>query len=223
MMLYVLSGTIPSRARILDLGCGTGSLSERVLARFPRARVVAVDYDPVLLQIGRTGLGNAGGRLTWVDADLRTSDWATALPRGRFDAAVTSTAMHWLTTAELGRLYRILGRTIRPGGIFLNADHIASGRSTPRLRKILGRAARERGKAHPPPPGERWSDWWGSVLADPSFAVEAKLHRARFPRAHRRTQTADLPGHVNQLRRAGFREVGVVWSRGQNRIVAAVR
>ena len=40
-------------ARILDLGCGPGSLAFRAARAYPRARVVAVDFDPILLAIGR--------------------------------------------------------------------------------------------------------------------------------------------------------------------------
>ena len=36
-------------ARVLDLACGPGSITRRVLDRFPTARVVAVDIDPLLL------------------------------------------------------------------------------------------------------------------------------------------------------------------------------
>ena len=43
--------------RVLDLGCGPGSLSARVLDRIPGASVVAIDADPVLLAIGRGALG----------------------------------------------------------------------------------------------------------------------------------------------------------------------
>lgn len=221
-MIGVLSAAVPARARVLDLGCGTGSLTERVLAAMPSARVVAIDRDPVLLAFARSGLGGKG-RVTWLDADLRSTDWPSSLPRGRFDAAVSSTALHWLSGEELGRLYGLLARRIRPGGVFLNADSIASGRSNPRLRRILLRAARRRAKLSAPPEGESWNDFWREALSEPRLAAEAALHRERFPTDHRRTRTADLPEHVRRLRRAGFREVGIVWSRGRNRILAAVR
>src|ERR1700686_4436990 len=51
--------------RVLDLGCGPGSLSARVLDRIPGAQVVAIDADPVLLAIGRGALGT-GKQLQFV-------------------------------------------------------------------------------------------------------------------------------------------------------------
>ena len=50
VMLDVLRLHVPDeRPRVLDLACGPGAISRRVLDAFPRAEVVAVDYDPCLL------------------------------------------------------------------------------------------------------------------------------------------------------------------------------
>lgn len=52
-----LSGLeLPSRTRVLDVGCGTGALS-RVLAEETEGRVVGVDADPALLAVARTETG----------------------------------------------------------------------------------------------------------------------------------------------------------------------
>ena len=75
-MLTVLAELLPAGAwRILDLGAGTGSLSRALLERFPDVTVVALDLDPVLLQIGRGALGAAEGRLAWSQTDLRAAWW----------------------------------------------------------------------------------------------------------------------------------------------------
>ncbi|MGH7687623.1 MAG: class I SAM-dependent methyltransferase, partial [Candidatus Dormibacteria bacterium] len=115
-----LAAQAGERPRVLDLGSGPGSLSARVLQRLPESQVVAVDTDPVLLRIGREAL--AGDRVHFVDADLR-GDWEATLPAGPpFDAAVSTTALHWLKLAELLPFYRRLASVLRPGGLFLDGD-----------------------------------------------------------------------------------------------------
>ena len=78
-MLDVLEILLPDEFVALDLACGPGAISQRLLARFPKARCVAVDLDPVLLTMGQSVLGTMGGRLRWVAADLTTPEWITQL------------------------------------------------------------------------------------------------------------------------------------------------
>ncbi len=208
--------------RFLDLGGGTGALSERILRRFPHSRAVAVDFDPVLMRLGRTALPQFASRLAWVEVDLRNRDWTSKLPPGRFDAAVSTTALHWLTTAELARVYRAVAGRIRPRGVLVNGDGLRYGREAP----FLGRWAQDHrtlDHAHARDRGEEWSAWWAAVVKDPRLAREAALRATRVPRHHERTPPVDLPTHRRLLARAGFREVDVAWSHWENRVLVAVR
>src|SRR6201986_1205940 len=65
---------------VVDLGCGPGSLSVRLLDRLPKATVAAVDADPVTLALGRAAYGSRAG-LRFVDAALRTDDCNATLTR----------------------------------------------------------------------------------------------------------------------------------------------
>jgi SAM-dependent methyltransferase len=218
-MLAVLGLGVGRRFRFLDLGTGTGSLSERILRRFPEARGVAVDYDPVLLRMARTALGDLGGRVRWVDADLRDRSWSRVVPAGRFDAVVSSTALHWLTGGELDGLYRALAARVRRGGLFLNADELRYPGTDRRLRRMAHSTRASAARKG----DESWEDWWAAVEHDPHFAAEVELRRQRYPHSHQGTNTPDLRGHERRLRAAGFEEVDVVWSRWENRILAAIR
>src|SRR5215475_10874121 len=103
---------------VLDLGCGPGSLATRLLARIPAARVVAVDADPLLLALGRRARNAqadgasdsqgsvAAGSVKFVDLDLREPGWTSALGLDRqADAAVSTTALHWLPPDALAAMY----------------------------------------------------------------------------------------------------------------------
>ncbi len=65
-MLDVLETLLPEHFVALDLACGPGSMSQRLLSRFPQARSVAVDIDPILLLLGQQVLGDMQGRLRWM-------------------------------------------------------------------------------------------------------------------------------------------------------------
>jgi trans-aconitate methyltransferase len=226
VLLDWLEVLVGRRARCLDLGCGPGAVSERLLARFPQARSVAVDFDPVLLRVGSGGLGDVHGRLTWVDADLRRDSWSLSVPPGRYDAALSSTALHWLTGLELSHLYRTLYRRLRPGGVLLNADHLAFPSSQKRLRtaaRSLRRSRTEAAQAGSRGPALNWNEWWQAISEEPHLAAELELRARRYPHEHMGTPTPDLDGHRRRMLRAGFREVGVVWSWGESCILAAVR
>src|SRR5215475_9871320 len=58
---------------VLDLGCGPGSLSVRLLDRIPAATVVAIDADPLLLALGRAAWSDRAGRLRFAAQDLRAA------------------------------------------------------------------------------------------------------------------------------------------------------
>jgi trans-aconitate methyltransferase len=86
-MLDVLDVLHPADFVAVDLGCGPGSLAKRLLDRFPRARCLAVDLDPVLRTMGQQVHGTFDGRLRWVDADLRDADWPRRLETRHVDAS----------------------------------------------------------------------------------------------------------------------------------------
>jgi SAM-dependent methyltransferase len=225
VMLEVAAEIVGEPKRILDLACGTGSISQRALQRFPSAHSVAQDLDPLLMAIGRGALGDAGGRLTWVSADLRLPDWIDAIrAHAPFDVAITSTALHWLTATDILRIDADLASVIRPGGLFLNADRLPVGapggrfgQSTEILRK------REIAEVQQRQPAESWQEWWAAAESEPAFA-ELIAERNRLFEDHpspRDLVTADL--QLEALKMAGFAETAVVWRYLDYSIVAGIR
>jgi SAM-dependent methyltransferase len=214
---------------VLDLGCGPGSLSVRLLARIPAATVIAVDADPVTLSLGRAAYGGVPG-LRFLDIDLRSSGWETGLglePGRRVDAVVSTTALHWLPAAELRALYRALASLLRPGGLFLDGDHLRRDETESPALARLDRAIEEAEDRRRFPDGhaahaEDWREWWQAVAVEPTLA-EAAAARERGTVHHHGPEGAQFAVHTAALRAAGFAEVGTLWQRGSNRLLAAVR
>jgi SAM-dependent methyltransferase len=206
--------------RVIDLGCGPGSLSLRLTRAIPGARVVGVDQDPLLLLLGRHALGGKH-RIALVDADLGDPE----LPRvgDTFDAAVSTTALHWLRLEPLRQLYRSLAVMLKPGGLFLDGDH-QHGTGAPLLDNLV---ANTRGPE--PPDGadgangaETWEQWWQAAEEEPGFAAAIAERQARAYDHPHHDEGPTLLEHQAGLRDAGFREVGTIWQHLDDRVLAAI-
>ncbi|HEV2231601.1 MAG TPA: class I SAM-dependent methyltransferase [Thermoplasmata archaeon] len=223
-MLDVVAALQPSNLRVLDLACGPGSLSARLLTRFPRARAVALDFDPVLIELGRHALHRFRHRMRWVEADLRQPGWVRNLPAGRFDAVMTTTALHWLGARDLRRVYRQLHGIIRPSGVVLNGDHMAFNEAAPTFRRLARRLDHQRtAEGFADTRAEHWDEWWRRLEQERTLRGEFAERRRRFPCAHHAEENFPLGLHERALRSAGFREVGVIWQEVDNRILLAIR
>jgi SAM-dependent methyltransferase len=209
---------------VIDLGCGPGSLAVRLLDRIPAATVVAVDADPVLLTLGRAAWAARPG-LRFADLDLRMAGWTGRLGLDRpADAAVSTTALHWLLPPDLTAMYAEAATALRPGGVLLNGDNLAEDETSPTLVR-LGRALIEReARRHPAGDGaETWTSWWEAVAADPELgALARRRERIGLGAGHHGSPSGRLAVHVAALQKAGFEEVGTLWQHGDNRLLCAV-
>ena len=223
-MFDILEAELPRRFSALDLGSGPGSITSRLLTRFPRANAVAVDLDPVVQTIGRGALRRFGERVRWLEADLGRAGWSRGLPSPRYDAALSTTALHWLSRRDLPRFYRELHRILRPGGIFLNGDYLPWEAADRGLRELAERVrkVRWRGTSRTSEWGP-WQAWWKSVEAEPALRGALQIRKKRFPHGHPRTGPVSLETHERALRRAGFAEVAVVWEDFEDRLLFARR
>jgi SAM-dependent methyltransferase len=193
--------------RVLDLAGGTGSITLRLLARFPEADVILVDIDPALLAIAR---GSLGGRASIVRADLSEPSWRRPL-EGQFDAVLTATALHWIPEPRLAALYGEVRGLLRPGGVFVNADH-APDDGLPTLSEALRTLARNRREQlHANGEAADWEGWWQQAAADPGLGDLVAERHAHFGAVHPAQFTPPSSWHLDALRAAGFREVGLVW------------
>lgn len=221
MLDYVARQRGDGSLRIIDLCCGPGSISARVLRRFPEATVLAVDLDPWLVELGRRTVGtDEPRRVEWREADLRADDWAGDLAPGSFDAVLSATALHWFQPEALVRLYRHLAELLAEGGIFLNFDPLPS--SAARLDKLSrGLLADWRAANHARPGVEDWERYWAAARAEPAFAGLLAERERRFAN---RPPGRELPVgfHREALLAAGFREVGEVWRQHEDAILVAL-
>ena len=118
----VLLDHVPLDARrILDLGAGDGRLLAMLRIDRPQTDGVALDLSELMLEAARKRF--AGDERT----ELVRHDLAEPLPAiGRFDAVVSSMAIHHLEHERKRSLYGEIFDMLEPGGVFANFEHVAS-------------------------------------------------------------------------------------------------
>lgn len=248
VMLDAVEVLIGQEFVAIDLASGPGAISQRLLTRFPRARSIAVDYDPALLALGRGALGDMQGRLRWVEANLSDPGWAERLDVEQVDAVLSTTALHWLDAGALAEVYRRLGHLLRPGGVVLNGDHMTFPPSLPAFRVLSEKIAeRQRADAFDRRGEDNWSKWWTALAEQPGMeslvvererrfaGVSAPRHRTGVGDPASQIRTVDVASqdrdesapiaevHEAALHDAGFRQVGLIWRYFGNGVLLAVR
>ncbi|MGW1891185.1 class I SAM-dependent methyltransferase [Streptomyces sp. NPDC002004] len=220
VMLDMVEALVGPEPRVLDLACGTGSITDRLLKRFPNAVSTGVDLDPALLTIAE-GTFAGDGRVTFVTADLKDPDWTDALPYDTYDAVLTATALHWLHSGPLAALYGRIAGLVREGGVFMNADHMPD-EGTPRINaadRTRRHTRMDRAKAAG---ALDWADWWALAAEDPVLSGPT-ARRFEIYGEHADGDTPSAEWHARVLCEKGFAEARAVWRSPSDALVLALK
>jgi len=103
---------------VLDLGCGTATLTIMLKQSCPGAKIIGLDGDPKILAIARQKIAAAG-----VDVELHEGmAFAPPFAPASFDRIVSSLVFHHLTTENKRRTLAKVRELLRPGGELHVAD-----------------------------------------------------------------------------------------------------
>lgn len=112
---------VPSAGtRVLEIGCGTGALTEKLIAR--GARVTAVDQNPEMIERARARLARAApDTIAFVE---RTASEIDAFPHGSFHAVVASLCLSEMSQPERAFVLKCAVQALRPQGVIAIADEV---------------------------------------------------------------------------------------------------
>ncbi|WP_342678220.1 class I SAM-dependent methyltransferase [Methanofollis sp. UBA420] len=174
----VVSSLPDGETSVLELGSGTGYVTEMVLRASTAASVTCIDMDPAMLAVARRKETLRG--VSFLEGDFRDI-W----PEEQFDIVLTSLCLHHLSDQDRAAVVRRIHTTLRPGGIFVNGD------------VFRGVTSEEE---------ERDCRLWQQAMAEnglPVEEIEAMLARREKNAACLNT----LPGYLQKMKDAGFRQI----------------
>ncbi|HEX8778898.1 MAG TPA: class I SAM-dependent methyltransferase [Rhodanobacter sp.] len=178
------AATTPHARHALDVGCGAGNYTLKLLQRLPNLDATLIDLSQPMLDRARERVGRAtAGRITTLQADIRE----VQLPDEGFDIVLAAAVLHHLRADQEWRdVFAAFHRALRPGGSLWVFDLVES--SIP----AVGRLMRQRYGEYP------------TRLKDESYRdqVFAYVEKEDTPRP--------LLFQLDLLRQVGFAQVEVL-------------
>lgn len=185
-MLWALLHYLPpdwSPRTILELGCGSGNLSQLLCSRFPEARIQLVDFSAKLIEQCRSRLPE-DATVEFLQEDFRSLAFAP----GSFSLVVSTISLHHLTHSEKAELFGNVFGWLEDDGIFTYSDQFAGVTDDLYARQMADWKAQ--------------SDQLGASAAE----WEAWMEHQESHDYH-----ATLIDQIDWLRQAGFATIDCTW------------
>lgn len=168
---------------VIDLGCGTGTVTHSLKGKFKNARVTCLDLAENMIEIAKLKL-NQYENIEYIKDDFYHFNF----PK-KYDLILSSLALHHLETDNDKKVfYSKIHNALNPGGLFLNADVVLG--SNDYLQKL-------------------YMDKWKEFM-NRSIEIE-EIEEKWVPAAEDEDHPAKLVDHINWLKEVGFKDIDVVW------------
>lgn len=214
--LNLLTGLLPfpheATISVLDLGAGSGAISERILTQYPKAIVTCVDGSAAMVAHAGERLRGYGERVKILKVDLSKRSWTEVLddPAGAaktdggrrevFDLVVSAIAIHHLTHERKRELCREVFQLLAPNGVFLNNDVVATPSAFKERFEELNLSVIQ----------EQEHQLRGSARSREQIAAEMR-ERLRIAGERHQSHIASLADQLAWLNEAGFNSIDCYW------------
>ncbi len=124
ILLRLISNSQLNVNNFIDLGCGDGLLANTILDKYTNANGLLLDYSPSMIDEAKNRM-KAFQNQKIVQSDLSNSDWQNNV-NDKPEVVVSGYAIHHLKNGRKYELFEEIFNILKPGGIFINMEHVAS-------------------------------------------------------------------------------------------------
>lgn len=197
-MLEALINAIPDtkeNPKILDLGCGTGNITLKVLERFPKAHVTCLDLSENMMEIAQEKLSE------YDNVEYVVGDFTQIEITEKYDAIISSLALHHIPNdKEKEEMYKAIYDALTISGVFYNADVIKA--NSEYNQKLNNRISVR--------------DMKSNGVTDKEIVEHKEKRDANdIP--------TTLFNHIKMLENVGFEEIDVIWKYYANAVYGATK
>ena len=168
---------------VIDLGCGTGTISKKIKEEYPHATITCLDLAKNMIEISKLKLA------VFSDVQYQIGDFINYKFDNTYDVVLSSLALHHLVTDEDKiEFYRKIYESLRPNGVFFNADIILGSNDFFQKAYI-----------------EKWKSFMKRTVS------EEEIENKWLPKYREEDRPAKLMDQLSWLNKLGFADVDVVW------------
>jgi tRNA (cmo5U34)-methyltransferase len=165
---------------MIDLGCGTGTISQSVKSRFPNIQITCVDIAEKMLEIAKDKIG---GNLICIQADFNKFDFPE-----KYDLILSSLALHHLENDnDKLAFYKKIYSALNQSGVFINIDVVLG--SDGALQDVYMK---------------KWKEFMSKNVSD------EEINNKWIPTYYAEDRPSQLMSHIDMLRNCGFSCVDII-------------
>lgn len=186
-MIDALINSIPydeeDSVKVMDLGCGTGTITKSLKDKFNNANITCLDLAKNMIEMAKIKLND------YTDITYITGDFYHFKFPEKYDVILSSLALHHLEIDDdKKQFYKKIYEALNPGGVFLNADVVLGANDYLQTLYL-----------------EKWKEFMNK-------SVEMKeIEEKWIPAAEEEDHPATLIYQLDWLRDIGFKDVDVIW------------
>ncbi len=186
-MIESLINSIPFNSnqpiKVMDLGCGTGTITKQLKEKFPNANVTCLDLAENMIEMAKLKLDG------YDDINYLTGDFYHFNFTEKYDVVVSSLALHHLIRDEDKKeFYEKIYSALNPGGVFFNADVVLGSNNY--LQNLYIR---------------KWKEFM-----DKNINID-EIENKWIPAAEDEDHPAKLVDQLNWLNEIGFKDIDIIW------------